>query len=85
MLPDVVLVAPPTLLVLLLVLSPPSVAPTVELEAALVSEPVVAATPVLDTSADEVALPELLITVAVPSGGSAPLPQPAPMIPTSER
>lgn len=78
-LPDAVLGAPPTLL-----LAPESVPPTVETDAALVSDPVAVATLVPTTAEDEAVFPRVVVTVVALSGGSAGLPQPAPTMQTSK-
>ncbi|HEY6726107.1 MAG TPA: hypothetical protein VI197_18860, partial [Polyangiaceae bacterium] len=81
--PNVVAVAPPTLL-----LAPVSIPPTVaaeEAETAFVAGPVAEKPAVVDTAADELAFIALVVAPTEFSGGSAAVPQPAPAIPSSQK
>lgn len=82
--PDAVLVATPTLLVLLKPIWAP--ATVVEFEAPFVVDPVVVPTPVPVTTADELVLPTVLGAAGMPlSGASAEFPQPTALsIPTTK-
>lgn len=85
LLPDVVLEAPPTLLLLLLLTEPTSVPLTLDTDATLVSDPAAVAMLVPTTLEDEVVLPAVVAVDAALSAGSLASPQPTPAIPTSTR